>query len=214
MGTLANPATPIPQFEASDLPQLPTELRAGDSWNWQQTFEDYPSNLYALKYVFNSPSNRFVIDGTAGSPPPITADSTGQIFNVQVPTAQTACPADIYQVIAILIGLTGTTAEGQQVTLPLQDVIVKPNVNAATGPIDTRSFVKKTLDMIEACIAGNETPDVQEYMINGRQLRRINPSDLTRLRNQYLAMYRAELRAAGEYAPPRSIGFRFKATNT
>jgi len=214
MGSLANPATPIAQFETSDLPQLPTQLRSGDSWNWMETFPDYPSSLYQLKYIFNSPNNRFQIDGTVATDPPITPDPSGQAFIVQVPISGSACPADTYQVIAILIGIAGTTAAGQQVTLPLQDIEVQPNVATAPGPIDTRSFVKKRLDMIEACLAGDDRPDVQEYMINGRQLRRFPPLELETLRTRYKAMYAAELRAKGEYARPRTIGFRFKVTST
>lgn len=199
------------QFSASDVPLEPTQLRAGDSWNWERMFPDYPSGLYQLKYVFNSARNRFVMDGTLASNPPITSDADGQTFDIQAPSTLTnTCVPDTYQLVAILIGITGTTAAGEQVTLPLQDVLVEPNLATATGPVDTRSFVKKRLDMIEACLSGDTRPDVQEYMINGRQLRRISPIELEKLRAYYKNLYKAELRAKGEYSSPRVIGFRFK----
>ncbi len=47
------------QFDDASVPMEPTFLRQGDSWDWQRQFADYPSNLYQLKYVFNSPNNRF-----------------------------------------------------------------------------------------------------------------------------------------------------------
>lgn len=210
MGNLLNPATPINQFFTSDIPLEPTDLRAGDSWNWERVFPDYPSGLYQLKYILNSANNRFVIDGTLATDPPITADSDGQSFDIQAPVTLTnSCPADTYQLVAILIGIAGTTAAGEQVTLPLQDVIVTPNLAQATGPVDTRSDVKKNLDAVNACLLGNTDPSVSEYMINGRQLRRFPRADLIKERSFWRAQYKAELRAKGEYAPRRVIGFRF-----
>jgi hypothetical protein len=210
MGGLNNPATPIQQFNAPDVPILPTRLRQGDSWNWESVFPSYPSNLYQLKLILNSVNYRFVLDGTLESNAPITADADGQTFDVQAPATLTnGCNPDTYQIVAVLMGIAETTAAGEQVTIPLQNVTVEPNLAGANGPVDTRSFFKKTLDVIEAAIAGNTRPDVQEYMINGRQLRKISPLELEKLRAYYANKVKAELRAAGEYAPPRTIGFRF-----
>lgn len=209
MGNLANPVTPIPAFGASDVPFVPPELRQGDSWNWTCSFPDYSSSLYTLTYVFNSPNNRFVLLGT-GDAPPITADNDGQTFDIQAPAALTnGCQPDTYQFVAVLAGIADSSAAGQQVTIPLQNVKVEPNLATAVAPVDTRSFVKKTLDMIEAAILGNSRPDVAEYMINGRQLRKYDPRELTMLRATYKNLYAAERRANGEYAPRRVIGFRF-----
>jgi hypothetical protein len=213
MGNLKNRSTPIPQFDAPDVPIEPTQLRQGDTWNWERAFPDYPSNLYQLKYVFNSSASRFVLDGTLATNPPITSDTDGQTFDIQAPSTLTAtCQPDTYQLVAILIGIADTTAAGEQVTMPLQDVLVEANLATATGPVDTRSFVKKRLDMIEDCINGDTRPDVQEYMINGRQLKKIPPAELEKLRVHYKSKYRAELRAQGEYAGRRVIGFRFRPT--
>ena len=211
MGSLSNPATPILQFNDPSVPLEPTRLRQGDSWNWQRQFPAYPSTLYQLKYILNSANNRFVLDGTLATNPPITPADDGQSFVIQAPATLTSgCQPDTYQIVAVLIGITGTTAAGEQVTLPLQDVIVQPNLAGATGPVDTRSFIKRRLDMIEACISGDTRPDVQEYMIQGRQLRKWEPDKLEALRKKYAAMYQAELRAGGQYARPRTIGFRIK----
>lgn len=211
MGALVNPNTPLPQFGDSDLPFAPTVLRQGDSWNWQTAFPDFPSALYQLQLIFNSANNRFLLDGTLTQNAPITAADDSQSFLVQATATQTgSCQPDQYQIVAVLIGIGGTTAAGQQVTLELQSVNVQPNLAGALGPVDTRSFVKKRLDMIEAAISGDTRPDVQEYVINGRQIRKISPLELEKLRTYYRAQYRAELRAKGEYASPRTIGFRFK----
>jgi len=206
MGSLQNPSTPVLQFNTSDVPLEPTDLRQGDSWNWERTFGDYTSKLYKLTYILNSAKNLFKFPDTA-----ITASDDGEGFVIQVTAAQSAsCTPDKYQILAVLTGIAETKAASQQVTIPLQDVIVAPNMAQATTPVDTRSFVKKTLDMIEAAIGGIQDVSVQEYMINGRQLRRFSLKELTEQRATYKNLYKAELRASGQYAPTRKIGFRFK----
>lgn len=211
MGTPTFPPTPMQQFYDSSVPQEPTFLRQGDSWNWQRQFSDYPSNLYQLKYIFNSPSNRFVLDGTLTENAPIEADADGMTFDIAATTTQTdACAPDTYQMIAVLIGIANTTAAGEQVTLPLQDVRVAANVASATGPIDTRSTAKKNLDAVEAALLGNTDPSVAEYTINGRMLRRFDRSELLKEREYWRNEYKAELKAAGLYTENRNIKFRFK----
>jgi hypothetical protein len=210
MGTPTFPATPLPQFGDHNIPLEPTQLRQGDSWNWQRQFAEYPSNLYQLKYVFNSPSNRFVLDGTLSTGAPITADADGQTFDIAATPTQTAdCIPDTYQMIAVLVGIANTTAAGAQVTLPLQDVRVAPNVAGAQGPVDTRSNAKKNLDAIEACLLGNTDPTVVEYTINGRMLRR-NRAEAIKEREYWKNEYKAELKAAGLYTETRNITFRFR----
>jgi hypothetical protein len=207
MGTPLTPNTPLRQFDDTSVPMEPTQLRQGDSWQWQRQFPDYPSNLYQLKYVFNSPKNRFVLDSTTG----ITADADGQTFDISPTSAQTAtCAPDTYQLIAVLIGIGGTSAAGDLDTFPLQDVLVLPNIATATGPVDTRSNAKKNLDAIEACLLGNLDPSVAEYTINGRMLRRFDRSELLKEREYWRNEYKAELKAAGLYTETRNITFRFK----
>jgi hypothetical protein len=214
MSGLTNPASPNPQFYDSDFPLEPTRLRQGDSWNWIRAFPDYPSALYTLTYILNSASNRFVLLST-GATPPITPDDSGQAFVIQATAVQTAaCQPDTYSIAAVLSGIAGTTAQGQQETLVLQDVIVDPNLATAVGPVDTRSNCKKNLDAINTCLLNNADPSVQEYMINGRQLRRFSRADLLKEREYWKNEYRAELRASGQYTQPRGIGFRFTATSS
>lgn len=186
-------------------------LRQGDSWNWQRQFPDYPSNLYQLKYVFNSAGNRFVLDGTLSQNAPIVADGDGATFDIAaLPAVTTNCASDTYQLIAVLIGIANTTAAGQQVTIPLQDVRVEPNLAGAQGPVDTRTNAKKNLDAIEACLLGNTDPGVAEYTINGRMLRRFNRAELLKEREYWRNEYKAELKAAGIYTENRNITFRFR----
>ncbi len=188
------------------LPTEPTELRAGDTWNWTRAWGPYPSALYTLQYIFNSPFNRFVLPSAA-----ITADEDGQSFDIQATSAQTLpCAADTYQLLAVLSGIAGSSSAGQQVTLPLQNVLVQPDLLSASGPVDTRSSVKKQLDALEAALAGDTRPDVLDYMIEGRQIHKIPPAERIRLLSWLRSMYRAEQRAKGEYTQPSTISFRLR----
>lgn len=206
MGNLTNPATPMPQFGDHDTPLEPTQLRQGDSWNWMRYFPDYSSGMYTLSYILNSANNRFTFP-----PDGITPDDAGQGFVIQLSAAKTtACAPDMYQIVAVLTGIAGTTAEGEQVTLPLQDVCVAPNLATAQGPVDTRSNAKRNLDAIEACLLGNADPSVEEYTINGRMLRRFNRAELIKEREYWRNEYKVELKAAGLYTETRTITFRFK----
>ena len=208
MGNFNNVPTPIPQYWPPTFPTEPTDLRAGDSWNWQRQWEMYPSSLFALTYIFNSPSNRFVLPTAA-----VTADADGQTFDIQATSAQTsACIPDTYNLAAVLTGLSGGAAAGQTVTLALQSVQVHPNLRSATGPVDTRSAIKIQLDMLDSALAGDTRPDVQEYVINGRQIRKIPPIERIRLRSLLVAAYRAEQRERGEYTRPSTISFRILPT--
>lgn len=206
MGSLTNPATPLAQFYDSAIPLEPTQLRAGDSWNWIRQFLNYPSAICSLSYILNSPTGRFVFP--AGS---ITPDASGVAFLIQLSPTETASVAPgTYDFIAVLTDASATPP--QQVTLALQSVTVLANIAGATAGVDTRSFIKKTLDTIEAAISGNTRPDIQQYMVNGREIHKISPIELEKLRATYREMYKAEMRAAGMYTAPRGIGFRIRGS--
>jgi len=207
MGNLPNPNTPIAQFNDSPIPLEPTELRAGDSWNWTRQWADYPSSAYTLGYILNSPSNRFAFPSQA-----ITADADNLSFDIQLSPAQTAlCVADTYEFVAVLSQAADATDGNlaQQVTMVLQSVKVLPNLVTATGPVDTRSWVKRTLDTVRAAIDGDSRPDVQEYMIQGRSIRKVDRKQLLAWEAEFQYRYDAERRAKGEYVPSRGGGFRF-----
>lgn len=178
-------------------------LRAGDSWLWRRIFDGYPSGLgWEAQYVLNSPQGRFAFP--AGS---ITADLDDISFDVLVSSEQTAAiAAGVYDLYAVL---TNTTIAAQQ-TIPLQSVCVQPNILGATGGVDTRTFAKRTLDMIEAAIAGDVSPHVQEYEINGRRLQYMDRMKLKDLRDQYRYEVRQEQIASGEYVPKRRVGVFFR----
>ena len=143
----------------------PTALRAGDSWQWTRNFGGYPSGQgWALQYILNSATAIFQFP--AGS---ITADQDGQSFDIAVTPAQSAgVMPGIYDLYAVLSLTQADTLTDQQ-TFLLQSCRVDASLAGASTPIDTRSFVKKTLDILEDAILGDASPLVQEYEIAGRR---------------------------------------------
>jgi hypothetical protein len=208
MSTPAIPPTPN-VLAAPTVAGEPTALRAGDSWQWSRTFENYPSaEGWVLQYVLNSPSAIFQFP--AGS---IVADAEGQGFNIAVTPAQTSSvsPA-IYDMYAVLSLQNGGNITDQQ-TFLLQSCRVDLSLLNATLPVDTRSFVKRTLDMLESAIIGDQSPLVQEYEISGRRLNYMNRTELTKLRDDYAYKYDMERAARGEFVPKRKVQFVFRPTN-
>lgn len=208
MSTPAIPPTPN-VLAAPTVAGEPTALRVGDSWQWKRTFESYPSGQgWTLQYILNSATARFAFP--AGS---ISPDADGQTFDIVVTPAQTASAAPgVYDLYAVLSLMEGGTLTDQQ-TFLLQTCRLDPGIAGATTPIDSRSFVKKTLDILEAAILGDQSPLVQDYEIAGRRVNYMNRTELTKLRDDYKYKYDAERAARGEFVPKRKVQFVFRPTN-
>jgi hypothetical protein len=200
---VANPTYTPNQINPPDVALEPVALRAGDSWTWKRIFEDYPTcDGWVLQYVLNSATARFAFPAGA-----IENDADGVSFAVAVASADTANVAPgIYELYAVL------SNDGQQQTFQLQNVRIDANIARGTAPVDTRSFVKKTLDILELAIVGDQSPIVQEYEIHGRLVKYTDRIALKRLRDDFKAEYRLELIAKGEYTPRRSAGIQFGPT--
>lgn len=198
---------PTPNIQSAPLVATdPTALRAGDSWQWMRTFGDYPSGEgWTLQYVLNASTARFAFP--AGS---VTPDADGQGFDILVTPAQTASVVpgtyDLYAVLTLTVAGTVTAQE----TMLLQSVRVDANIAGANAPIDTRSFVKKTLDILEAAILGDASPLVQEYEIAGRRINYMNRTELMKLRDEYAYKYQQERAARGEFTPKRKVELVFR----
>ncbi len=118
-------------------------------------------------------------------------------------------PYDLYAVLSLT--QAGTLTDQQ--TFLLQSCRVDASLAGASAPIDTRSFVKKTLDILEAAILGDASPLVQEYEIAGRRINYMNRTELTKLRDDYALKYRAERAARGEFTPKSKTLFTFRSNS-
>lgn len=56
------------------------------------------------------------------------------------------------------------------------------------------SHAKTMLDAIEAVLEGRITSDIEQYLIDGRQITKIPISELKTLRDEYRAEYKKEQR--------------------
>jgi hypothetical protein len=161
----------------------PAELRAGDTWKWTRTVDDYPAGTWTLKYRFKSPSGGFEI----------VASASGTDYSVTVSAATSAgYAAGLYEWSAwVEQGDEKYTVDGGTCN-------VLPNLRAgdAVAALDTRSHARKTLDAIEAVIENRATLDQMSYSIAGRALSRTPLADLLKFKSHYQAEVRAEDNAA------------------
>ena len=108
------------------LPQLPTieptQATAGDTWQWQRAFDDYPiGDGWLLSYGLNG------LDVLTWNPSWATND--GATWTITIPKASTGLKAGSYEVTAILTGSAGGTglSNGQRVTFPRPPLVVLPD---------------------------------------------------------------------------------------
>jgi len=146
----------------------PQSIVAGDTAVWDKTFDNYPaSEGWLLSYRLINTSNKYDITGAM-------VTNTGGTFNINVTAATTAAyGAGDYMWNAYV-------AKGaERYTVASGVLTIKPNISAATGGLDTRSTVKKTLDAIDSLISGRASADVAMYKSNGRELTKMSISDLS-----------------------------------
>jgi hypothetical protein len=187
---------------AADIPTTePLFARAGDTWKWTRTLEDYPaSSGWTLKYRFKNADGGFEIVATA----------SGSDHSVTVAAATSAAyAAGKYSWVAWVEG-----GSSEKYTVDSGSFTVQSDyraIAAATG-LDDRSHARKVLTAIEAVIERRATKDQEEYTIEGRSLKRTPIPDLLKLRQKYQAEVVAEEAAAKLAAgqlPGRKIQFRF-----
>jgi hypothetical protein len=70
--------------------------------------------------------------------------------------------------------------------------------------------VKKTLDMLEAAISGDQSPMVQEYEVSGRRISYMNKTELDKRRDEYAYKYDEERAARGEFTRRRKVLFTMR----
>lgn len=153
-------------------PYEPREIVVGSTLKWTRDFEDYPASEYSLTYYFRGAGQGF----------DAAASADGDSFAVTVPAATTSgmTPGAYYwQAVAVKDGEKFVAARGEA-----KAVAGLASVDAATT-VDGRSEAKKTLDAIDALLAGKATLDQQEYTIADRSLRRIPVPELLLLRKEY-----------------------------
>ena len=155
----------------------PTEVTAGDTWQWQKSLADYPAGTWTLKYYFRGRVGDFEA----------TAAASGLDHLVTIAKATTAgYKAGEYQWISVVNDAT------TRYTVERGLVLVKPDPSKTGAGFETRGHARIVLDAIEAVLESRATKDQEEYTIGSRSLKRTPLADLMKLRDRYKAMTLAE----------------------
>jgi hypothetical protein len=187
----------------TDIPtNEPLSARAGDTWKWTRSLDDYPATLWTLKYRFKHPT-------AAGFE--ITATASGADHSVTVTAATSAAlAAGLYT----WIGWVQDIATGlEKYTVDTGSLTIDPDYRTGTSAapvLDDRSHARKMLEAIEAWLESRDLA-VAEYEIAGRRMKYIPIAELIKMRSRYQlevnAQANADLIAKGE-GIGRKIQFR------
>lgn len=157
----------------------PTELRAGDSWQWRrEDLADYPASAWLLTYYFRNATSYFDIVAAA--------DGDKYAISVAKSVSLTKAPG-VYPWVAVLSNATERHEVGRGTVAVLPDF-------ASEHGIDTRSFARRLLDMVELALLNRATSDqldVIETTLGDRGLKR-SEGGLFALRTQLKTEVRLE----------------------
>jgi len=160
-----------------DIPSsIPSELIAGNTWQWERDYSDYPQPTWTATAYFENSAKTFNVAATASG--------TAHLFTIAAATSA-GYPPGRYRVRV-------RVTDGSQVFIAESgwcDVEVDP---AAAGTYDTRTPARKMLDAVEAFLIGNASTAQASMTLNGRQISRWSLPDLTKWRDQLRAEVRTE----------------------
>lgn len=178
----------------------PARFAAGDTLRWFASFADYPAtDGWSLAYRLVGPGIGLAIPCTASGSGFIAEAAAASTGGLTVTAPGTPCT---------LFGYATKAAERWQVYQA--PCLVLPNPATATG--DLRGHAAKTLEAIEALLAGRATKDQQSYKIGERELSRIPIPELLALKDHYKAEAAREANAAllaSGLGRPRVVVTRF-----
>jgi hypothetical protein len=167
------------------------QLVAGDKWSWtgiDLSDLGYSPSTYTLKYAFRGEK---VLDLLA------TASTSGAGYDVTAtPTQTAALTAGVYGWVAAVFDASNNRTEIARGT-----VTIIPDIFAMTlanAPHDLRSWVKASLDAVQAVLQGRASRVEEEYQIAGRMLRLIPGPELLLLEGELSRRYESELQSSGQ----------------
>ena len=155
---------------------LPTNLVAGNTWQWDRDYGDYPASTWTATAYFEKAGKTFSAVATA--------NGTAQRFTIAAVTTA-SYPSGHYQIrVRVTDGSSVYIAESGWC-----DIQVDP---AASGTVDTRTDARKMLDAINAFLIGNASTAQASMSLGGRQISRWSLAELTKWRDQLRAEVRSE----------------------
>jgi len=153
----------------------PTELTAGDSWQWDRTLPGFPpADGWTLRYALRGPGR---LD--------IEAQPAGGVYQVRVAAAETTkLPAGSYR-----WAMAVEHEDGRRHTIATGRIQVAADFAQLE---DGLTHAERTLRVIHAAIEGRLTADIESYSINGRAVNKIPLEQLLKLRGHYRSEVRRE----------------------
>jgi hypothetical protein len=182
---------------------IPSTLRAGDTFSWTESLPDYPaSNGWTLTLVLSKYGQTLIT---------IEATADGDDYAIAITAAVSALwTAGVYSWMAYVYKEVEEVIS-EKYTLESGNLTILPDLTQAGSTTDLRSHAKKVLDAIEALLEGKT--DVISYSIAGRSISKMTPTELIKWRSFYKTEYQRELEAeaiARGEDNPRRIGVRFQ----
>jgi hypothetical protein len=171
---------------------VPTELIAGDTWQWTRDLADYPAGTWTATVYFENKDGVFNVTASASG--------TTHSFTIAAATTTGYKPGRYGWRLRVTDGTTTTTVENG-----LTEVQIDP---AKAGKADTRTWARRVLDAIEATLEGRASSDQLAMSINGRSISRTPFSELMDARDRFRNEVRAQESPAGS-GKGRDIKVRF-----
>lgn len=155
---------------------IPSSLIAGDTWEWEADYGDYPAGTWTATAYFENSAESFTVSSSASG--------TTHAF-AETATNTAAFVAGSYYVrVRVVSGAESYTVESGWI-----EVTANP---ASSAKFDHRSWARRTLDAIEAFIEGNATTAQQSMSIAGRSISRWSLAELMQFRGQLRGEVRTE----------------------
>lgn len=191
---------------------LDSSLVSGNSWCWDfaDIGRDFDPSQFTLTLVFRGPGQKLDL---------VSTSDTGFVLSA-TPAQTKAMGPGLYGWALVVTSNDGNPSANPpllpttRVEISRGEVEILQDIAAAGDNYDPRSFVKKTLDALEAAYADLATHSMSEYSIpgstGGRQIRYVSRDELERQLNRYRWLYKQEQIANGSLpADSNSIKVRF-----
>lgn len=152
---------------------VPSTLRAGDTWDWDESLSDYPATTWTLKFTF------YRYGQVAKT---VTASASGTDFSITVSAADSAAYTTGDWMWTAYVE-KGAGASLERYTVGEGVLSVKPSLAGATATTDHRSYWQKVLDAAEAALLVFAAKGHATITIDGKSVSYKRMAELTSLRN-------------------------------
>jgi hypothetical protein len=152
-----------------DVPAvLPASLIAGNTWQWDREYSDYPAPTWTATAYFENKAKTFSALGVA--------EGSAHRFTIAAATSATYPPGRYKVSVRV--------TDGSQVFIAEAGYCEVEADPAAAGTRDTRSWARRTLEAVEAFLEGNASTAQQSMSIQGRSISRWSLEELKQWRKE------------------------------